>query len=427
MKKIKLKKVILVIFTLISIAVIIKFIFFSYNLTYNNLKLVPKDCNNYIVINTKSIKKQITSYFFKYPATLLELNKNTENFKTEFGEIDFDLNEPISLYWDKITNITVINFSVNGSEKLDPVKFELLEVDYESDDVFINQKRNTIYYRDPSNNRVSVFFSDNEIFPKEVTTKYISKIIISDSSTYNTNVLKHFQTNPNSVIFNLENEFLENIGLTESSGEIKLETEQIYFNLKGSKSDRFIFKNSDTLKSFDDCWGNISGNLNTQKLMNLEISNELLDSSWNGVFSIGLKEIKNVGDLLKINQIEKLSNFFNFNLFLGNPSYSKDSIATEYGVLKYDSNFNGLILKDENSTSLKNSDNNFFNVSIDFEKMLEQKTNDFSWTSIRLILKKFNLKNFNVKCYPSNESEFMIEGKLKSIDSTKHIILSPFI
>ena len=161
--------------------------------------------------------------------------------------------------------------------------------------------------------------------------------------------------------------------------------------------------------------------------MNLEISNELLDSSWNGVFSIGLKEIKNVGDLLKINQIEKLSNFFNFNLFLGNPSYTKDSIATEYGVLKYDSNFNGLILKDENSTSLKNSDNNFFNASIDFEEMLEQKTNDFSWTSIRLILKKFNLKNFNVKCYPSNESEFMIEGKLKSIDSTKHIILSPFI
>ena len=69
----------------------------------------------------------------------------------------------------------------------------------------------------------------------------------------------------------------------------------------------------------------------------------------------------------------------------------------------------------------------YFAISIDFEEMLNQKINDFSWNSIKLILKKFNLKSLDLKGCKTNENEFIIEGQLKSVDSTKHILLSPFI
>ncbi len=427
-QKSNISKFILVVLFVAIFVAIGKFIFFSNNTTYNNLKLIPKNCNNYLIINTGSIKKQITSYFFNYPSNLLSIKNNTENFKTEFGEIDFDLNEPISIFWDKNTNITVANFSIKGSEKLNPLKFDLIEIEDANCDIFINEKKNTIYYRDAPNNRVSVFFSDDEINPKIILDSLISKITINDTSSYNNNVISQFKNNIHSVIFNIENEFLNDIGLPVNIGEFDLKTSKISFKIKGSKGDHFIFKDSDSLKIIENCWGNICGNFDLKNSKFSYLNNLKLDSQWNGVFSIGLTQIKNVSNLLNINNLEELSEFFNFNLYLGNlDPYKHQSLSTKYGLLNTDSNFNGFISNEQMPLKLRSVRQDYFAISIDFEEMLNQKINDFSWNSIKLILKKFNIKSLDLKGCKTNENEFIIEGQLKSVDSTKHILLSPFI
>lgn len=429
MKKQKpnISKIVLITLCIGVLAVAGKYIFFGNNLTYHNLKLIPKDCNNYLIINTNSIKKQITSYFFNYPANLLSLNKNTKNFKTEFGDIDFDLNEPISVFWDENTNITVANFSINGSEKLDPLKFDLINIE-NNNDIFINEKKNTIYFRDASKNRVSIFFSDDEIHPKVILENFLSKTSVTDTSSYNKHVLTYFKNNNHSIIFNIENEFLKNIGCIENFGEVDLTTDKISFKIKGTTDDSFIFKDSDTLKIIQDCWGNISGNFNLKNFNSSLINNVRLDSQWNGVFSIGIKEVKNVSSLITINEADKLPDFFNFDLFMGSIKPSKsDSFITQYGLLKADSNSDGFLLTKLKNLKTIDGNREYFRASINFEEMLNQKTNDFSWNSIKLIMKKFNLKNFDLNCFKRNENEFVIEGQLKSVDSTRHILLSPFI
>ena len=427
-QKSNISKIVLIILGIIILAVAGKYIFFRNNITYNNLKLIPKDCNNYLIINTSSIKKQITSYFFNYPANLLSLNKNTKNFKTEFGDIDFNLYEPISIFWDENTNITVANFSINGSEKLNPLKFDLLNIENTNRDIYINEKKNTIYFRDVSINRVSVFFSDEEINPKVIIEDFLSKISVTDTASYNKSALTSFKNNTHSVIFNIENEFLKNIGLIENFGEVDLSTDKISFKIKGTTNDHFIFKDSDTLKIINDCWGNVSGNFNLKNFNSSLINNLNLDNQWNGIFSIGLKEIKNITSLMNLNKAEQLPEFFNFDLFIGSVKpFKSDTLTTQYGILKGDSNSNGYLLNNLNPLKLTNGKKEYFKVSINFEEMLNQKTNDFSWNSIKLIMKKFNLENIDLGCFKRNKNEFVIEGQLNSVDSTRHILLSPFI
>lgn len=400
----------------------------SKEVTNINIKSIPKNCKNYIIINTSKISDQIASYFFKNPSTLLKLYENTKEIKSEFDGIDLNLNEPIVIFWDEETEMAVANFSITDSKKIDPTKFDLTKFEEKNSFLYINENKNSIYYKDDINNQIRVFFSTDEISAQLIKNKFISKFSIEDSLTFNQKALNQFKKATKNTIFHIDNNLIDSIGFSNNYGEIDFNYKQISFSISGNTNDQLIFKDSDSLIYLNNYWANFTGKFNSKNLSLSKFENIELKNHWNGAISIGLGKIKNVNKLMNIKKSEDLLECFEKNMFVGiHDKTDFDSISLIPKTFKNNISPKGIIITDQESITFSTKTKGYFKAEMNFEKLLNQKINDFAWTSISLILKKLNLRLFDIKCIKENDKEYKIDGKIVSIDSSKHILFSPLI
>ena len=429
----KSKKNILLVFSALVLTIIISivlwFLFFKKEITNINIKTLPKDCENYVIINTDKINTQLSSYFFKNPSLLLKLFENTETIQKEFDDVNFLLNEPISIFWDEKKQITGAYFSVNQPNNIDVSNYDINEVTVDNNLMYLNNNKNTLYYRDNYNNQIRMFLSDDEIIPREIFENYISSNSLQDTSSYNKSALKHFNESDNSVIFNIKNDISIKMGTINNFGTIDFNKKEITLTVDGNYNDQFIFDNKDSLITICNTWGSFSANLNENIVSSFNEEKAVLFKNWDGRLSIGLNSINNISELMNISKIGDLISHVELCAFVGNNNDTiLENINTDYGLFKsYKNKESGYGLGLNKTNLLKKEKPANFNGNIDFEKLFDLDINSLSWTSIKTVLKRFNLKNIEMNCNSLPENKYKLNLKIKSLDSTKHIILSPFI
>ena len=411
------------------ISIALWLLFFKKEITNINVKTLPENCKNYTIINTDKINTQLSSYFFKNPSLVLQLFENTASIQKEFDDVNFILNEPISIFWDEKKQITGAYFSVNQPNNIDVSNYDINEITVDNNLMYLNNKKNTIYYRDNYNNQIRMFLSDDKINPKEIFENYISTSSFQDTSSYNKSALKHFNESDNSIIFNIKNDISNKMGTINNYGTIDFNSKEITIVIDGIYNDQFIFNNKDSLITINNTWGNFSGNLNEDIVTSLNKEKAAILENWDGRLSIGLNSINNIADLMNISKIADLMNHFDLCVFIGNKNDTiLENINTDYGLFvpyKNKESGYGLGLKQTNIFKKEKPAN--FIGNIDFEKLFDLDINGLSWTSIKTILKRFNLKNIEMNCNSSQENQYKLNININSLDSTKHILLSPFI
>ena len=68
-----------------------------------------------------------------------------------------------------------------------------------------------------------------------------------------------------------------------------------------------------------------------------------------------------------------------------------------------------------------------FSLSIDFDKMIKQKHSEWTWNAFKSVFKRLNFKTFELEGENKKQNGFQIIGKLTTLDTTKNLLLSPFI
>ena len=428
---IKIKKIFIVLIISLTIVLIAWFSFFNKEISNINIKTIPKNCENYIIINSNKIKKEISSYFFNNPGILIKLYDNTKSIQNEFNDIDFKLNEPASIFWDNKTNIRGVYFSVNNVKDIDTKKHNLSPVNINDTELFINEDKNTIYYRDIINNQIRVFFSESNINLQEIYQTFIIKSTISDTSTCNIKALNYFNKNDKCAIFRISNDYCKFIGIHELTGNIDFSPKRISIQINGIVNDDFILTANDSLIEINNSWGNFSANFKKSVIKNFFPKNEPIIKNWDGRFSIGFKNLKKVGKLLSIKTPYELLNHIDYSLFIGDKSTNpENSISSSYGNFNYfqKNNESGYILNSENnSLNINKNNNEHFRGSINFNQLYKLQNNDLYWNTIKPILMRFNLESIKMNCYPNEKNKIEFKLDINSLDSTKHILFSPFI
>ena len=427
----KIKKIFIALIITFIIVLIAWFSFFNKEISNINIKTIPENCENYIIINSNKIKKEISSYFFNNPGLLIKLYDNTESIQNEFNDIDFKLNEPASIFWDQKTNIRGVYFSVNNVEDIDIKKHNLSPININDSELFINEDKNTIYYRDIINNQIRVFFSDGNINSQEIYQTFIIKSTISDTSTYNNKALDYFNKNDKCAIFRINNDYSKFIGIHELTGNIDFSPKKISILINGGVNDDFILTANDSLVEINNCWGNFSANFKKRIIKNFFPKNDPIIKNWDGRVSIGFKNLKKVGKLLSINNPYELLNHIDYSLFIGDKStHPDDSIISSYGTFTYfqKNKESGYIINiEDNSLNINKNNYEHFRGSINFNQLYDLQNNDLYWNTIKPILMRFNLESIKMNCYPNEENKIEFKLDINSLDSTKHILFSPFI
>ena len=59
--------------------------------------------------------------------------------------------------------------------------------------------------------------------------------------------------------------------------------------------------------------------------------------------------------------------------------------------------------------------------------MVSQSHDEWAWNGFKTIMKKMNFKKLKFICSEKNQKEFQITGKITALDSSKNIVLNPFI
>ena len=67
-----------------------------------NIKSIPKNCENYVLVNTPMFVDQFSSYFVKNPSDISKFYKFLKRINIESDNLnDLLINEPIAIYYDE--------------------------------------------------------------------------------------------------------------------------------------------------------------------------------------------------------------------------------------------------------------------------------------------------------------------------------------
>jgi hypothetical protein len=154
------------------------------------------------------------------------------------------------------------------------------------------------------------------------------------------------------------------------------------------------------------------------------------DGNLDGRIVLSIHQIKKIAKLLSKRDINTFYKHLDVNILLGHQKLDSVALEIENSKFSYSLNneFKGFSMTNyPKEFSLKVEKNNFFQFFIDFEKMIAQNHDEWAWNGFKTIMKKMNFKKLEFICSKKNKIEFEIKGRLTSLDSSKNIVLNPFI
>ena len=419
----------------IIIGIIILFVVFSSRInkpSYLNIKSIPENTSNYLLIHNDLIVEGFSSYFLKHPLELTKFYKFFKKFKLINSSIDYGiiLNEPTAIYFDNNTQ------SLNGIVKvkdsdysIDKINGNLIEEDFK--EIFSNKTYSTFVFNNKKYNQLYVILKYGEVNKDSLYFQLKNIILRSDTTNVNREIVEYYQENKKSILYKFQNlDILNSIGTSNLKGSIDLKNNMIDFLGTGKINEKFIFKNDVQLNSTNYGWAEFSGNFNTNQIPKTILKQIKMDRNLDGRIVLSIHQIKKIAKLLSKIDLNTFYNHLDLNILVGHQKLDSLAFDKENSEFNYSLNneFKGFSMTNyPKNYSLKVEKNNFFQFFIDFEKMIAKNHDEWAWNGFKTLMKKMNFKKLDIICLEKNKTEFEIKGRLTSLDSSKNIVLNPFI
>lgn len=396
-----------------------------------NIKSIPKHCENYVLINTPMFIDRFSSYFVQNPSDISKFYKFLKRINIGSDNLnDLLLNEPIAIYYDE--NIKCFNaiLSVqNSTSTFKKISGEFLEVDFKKNSA--NPNYSTYVYNNKIYNQLYITIDKNDNSHDEIYSKINKSIREVDTSNHNLEAVKLFKENKKNISFNFKNiDTLNKLGIENINGSIDFYTDHMEILANGIKNNKFPFNDYQELKSTDYGWAEFSANFN-KKIFKPQIFKSLiLDSNWDGRLIMSIHQLKNTNKIIGLKGFNEIINYLDLNILIGN--LKLDSFRKLYSIPNYKTSFKNdfkgfSITNFEKKYNITTEQKKLFSLSIDFDKMIKQKHNEWTWNAFKSIFKKMNFKTFELEGENKKQNGFQIIGKLTTLDTTKNLLLSPFI
>lgn len=396
-----------------------------------NIKSIPKHCENYVLINTPMFIDRFSSYFVQNPSDISKFYKFLKRINIGSDNLnDLLLNEPIAIYYDE--NIKCFNaiLSVqNSTSTFKKISGEFLEVDFKKNSA--NPNYSTYVYNNKIYNQLYITIDKNDNSHDEIYSKINKSVRKVDTSNHNLEAVKLFKENKKNISFNFKNiDTLNKLGIKSINGSIDFYTDHMEILANGIKNNKFPFNDYQELKSTDYGWAEFSANFN-KKIFKPQIFKSLiLDSNWDGRLIMSIHQLKNTNKIIGLKGFNEIINYLDLNILIGN--LKLDSFRKLYSIPNYKTSFKNdfkgfSITNFEKKYNITTEQKKLFSLSIDFDKMIKQKHNEWTWNAFKSIFKKMNFKTFELEGENKKQNGFQIIGKLTTLDTTKNLLLSPFI
>ena len=400
--------------------------------SYLNIKSIPENTSNYLLIHNDLIVEGFSSYFLKHPLELTKFYKFFKKFKLINSSVDYGviLNEPTAIYLDNNTQ------SLNGIVKvkdsdysIDKVNGNLIKEGFK--EIVSNKTYSTFVFNNKKYNQLYIIFKYGEVNKDSLYFQLKEISLNADTTNANKEIVEYYQENKKSILYQFQNlEILNSVGTSYLKGSIDLKSNKIDFLGTGNIDENFIFKNDDQLNSTNYGWAEFSGNFNPNQIPKTILKQLTRDGNLDGRIVLSIHQIKNIAKLLSKRDINTFYKHFDVNILLGHQKLDSVALEIENSEFNYSLNneFKGFSMTNyPKEFSLKAEKNNFFQFFIDFEKMIAQNHDEWAWNGFKTIMKKMNFKKLDFICSKKNKTEFEIKGRLTSLDSSKNIVLNPFI
>ena len=396
-----------------------------------NIKSIPKHCENYVLVNTPMFVDRFSSYFVKNPSDISKFYKFLKRINIGSDNLnDLLLNEPIAIYYDE--NIKCFNaiLSVqNSSSTFKKISGEFLEIDFKKNSS--NPNYSTYVYNNKIYNQIYITIDRNENSHDEIYSKINKLVREVDTSNHNLEAVKLFKENKKNILFNFKNiDTLNKLGVEDINGSIDFYSNHIEIIANGIKNNKFPFNNYQKLKSTDYGWAEFSGNFNKKIFKPQLFKNFILDSNWDGRLIMSVHQLKNTNKIIGLKSFNEIINYLDLNLLIGNlklDSLRKLDSIPNYKI-SFKNNFKGFSITNfEKKYNITTEQKKLFSLSIDFDKMIKQKHNEWTWNAFKSVFKRMNFKTFELEGENKKQNGFQIVGKLTTLDTTKNLLLSPFI
>jgi len=400
--------------------------------SYLNIKSIPENTSNYLLIHNDLIVEGFSSYFLKHPLELTKFYKFFKKFKLINSSVDYGviLNEPTVIYLDNNTQ------SLNGIVKVKDSDYSIGKVNGNLikegfKEIVSNKTYSTFVFNNKKYNQLYIIFKYGEVNKDSLYFQLKEISLNADTTNANKEIVEYYQENKKSILYQFQNlEILNSVGTSNLKGAIDLKSNKIDFLGTGNIDENFIFKNDDQLNSTNYGWAEFSGNFNPNQIPKTILKQITRDGNLDGRIVLSIHQIKNIAKLLSKRDINTFYKHFDVNILLGHQKLDSVALEIENSEFNYSLNneFKGFSMTNyPKEFSLKAEKNNFFQFFIDFEKLIAQNHDEWAWKGFMTILKKMNFKKLDFICSKKNKTEFEIKGRLTSLDSSKNIVLNPFI
>lgn len=430
--KSKKKNIVIAILSILIIGIVCYFIFQRQeNNSYGSIKSLPPNCESYIIINTPRIINELSNYIKKHPSELLKAYKILDNYDEKYNKIGLKIEEPIAIashYNNKIISLHIASEKPKSIHDSHPILKKV------SKDLILIHKENSLHvysHVNESKEQINLYFTKDSTNEKIIQEELLIDTPLADSNYKDHKAFNFYKTNQNDIIFKWDDPYLSReIGVKNIAGEINIKQDLIELKAQGNSDQSFVFHAKDSLLIMDYGWGNFAANFQKKDWIYPILKDSSLIKLWDRRFSIGIYQLKNIGQLLSLNNWEKILQHVDTKLFLGTTSNLinvQTSMLSDF-VLNSDSISSGVILTNYEKEHVFNKRaNQFFNGKLDFALMAKQKHEEWAWKAFLPILKKTNLKAIEINCQPISNNKFELNLGIEISDTTKHILLSPLM
>ena len=396
-----------------------------------NIKSIPKNCENYVLVNTPMFVDQFSSYFVKNPSDISKFYKFLKRINIESDNLnDLLLNEPIAIYYDE--NIKCFNaiLSVqNSTLTFKKISGEILEIDFKK--TSSNPNYSTYVYNNEIHNQLYITIDRNENSHDEIYYKINKSIREVDTSNDNLEAVNLFKENKKNISFNFKNiNKINKLGVENINGSIDFYSDHMEIIANGIKNNKFPFNDYQELKSTDYGWAEFSGNFNKKILKPQIFKNLILDSNWDGRLIMSVHQLKNTNKIIGLKGFNEIINYLDLNIIIGNlklDSHKKLNSIPNYKT-SFKNDFKGFSITNfEKKYNITTEQKKLFSLSVDFDKMIKQKHNEWTWNAFKSVFRRMNFKTFELEGENKKQNEFQIIGILTTLDTTKNLLLNPFI
>ena len=400
--------------------------------SYLNIKSIPENTSNYLLIHNDLIVEGFSSYFLKHPLELTKFYKFFKKFKLINSSVDYGiiLNEPTAIYFDNNTQALNGIVKVKDSDySIGKINGNLIKEDFK--EIVSNKTYSTFVFNNKKYNQLYIIFKYGKVNKDSLYLQLKEISLNSDTTNANREIVEYYQGNKKSILYQFQNlDILNSVGTNNLKGSIDLKNNKIDFLGTGNINKDFIFKNDMQLNSTNYGWAEFSGNFNPNQIPKTILKQIKMEENLDGRIVLSIHQIKKIAKLLSKKDLNTFYKHLDINILLGHQKLDSLTLEIENSKFNYSLNneFKGFSITNyPKDYSLKGEKNNFFQFFIDFEKMIAQNHDEWAWNGFKTIMKKMNFNKLDFICSEKNNKEFQIKGTLTSLDSSKNIVLNPFI